>query len=93
MRIDGRYKAYFLIATILFSTATVIFAVLSIIFPDNWVARILTQLSLSIVMLLNGMIVIAKKVQKPLAYFCFSVAAFIFLIAIYTFLIMFFGKV
>jgi len=66
-----------------FSLTTVIFGILSLFHLDNWVLRIITQASLCLMMLFNGIDTVFYKKNKS-GYLSIGVAAFIFIVMLFT---------
>lgn len=72
-------------ACIFFSITSIIFAVLSLFNIENWLLRIFTQGSLSLMMLFDGIHTILQQKEKyKLGYLLMGVAAFTFFVMIYT---------
>ena len=66
-----------------FSLLTLIFGILSLFHLDNWLLRIITQASLCLMTLFNGIDTFFYKKDKS-GYLFFGVAAFIFIVMLLT---------
>lgn len=84
MKAELKKKLPITIAIIVTSISTIIFAALSIIHNDSFTFRILTQGSLSITMLLNGVNSFVYQKHKSIALFQFIIFGFLIFVIIST---------
>ncbi|MFT8315653.1 MAG: hypothetical protein ABF633_15595 [Clostridium sp.] len=84
MKDQLKRKLPIIIAIIVTSIFTIIFAALSIIHNDSFMFRILTQGSLSIAMLLNGVNSFVYQKHKSIALFQLIVFGFLIFVIIST---------
>lgn len=83
MKPDSKKGQPLLIAMIAFSVITIIFAVLSILNIENSLVRIMTQASLSLTLMTNGIYILLYQKQNKLGYFLLGVSALILIVMIF----------
>lgn len=71
-------------AKLAFSIITIVFAVLSFIYVDSRLLRIITQGSLSVAMLINGLQTLAEQKHKPTGYYFIGLSVFLLFVMLYT---------
>jgi hypothetical protein len=84
MRTEFNKGFLLLTATRVLSAITIVFAVLSITNLESYPLRIVTQASLCLLMVFNGINIFAKKKQKQLGYLFFGVAVFLLFVMAFT---------
>jgi hypothetical protein len=87
MKLALRMSSVLSIAKNIFAVTTIIFSFWSIMNPENWVLRIITQVNAFFLTLFNGLYVIIYANNKPLGYLLIGTSIFVLVALIFTVLI------